>query len=198
MSEQYLMHHGVLGQKWGVRRYQNEDGSYKYGAEGRYNPSGSHSIAKQTKNVTSYAIRNVKANGLREGMKRNTAAAVIGVKKNYKYAKDTVANVKDTKSAGKLAVGVGAKALGTAVQIDGIKRQAATLGAVAIGASGSMALGTVATGNAFVGAATAGVIGAMTLPVVASELAIGGLERSVGTYITKYGDSKIKELHDNK
>ena len=28
-----LYHHGILGQKWGVRRYQNEDGSYT--AEGR-------------------------------------------------------------------------------------------------------------------------------------------------------------------
>lgn len=27
MSEKYLEHHGVKGQRWGVRRYQNEDGT---------------------------------------------------------------------------------------------------------------------------------------------------------------------------
>lgn len=27
-SSLYLAHHGIKGQKWGVRRYQNEDGSY--------------------------------------------------------------------------------------------------------------------------------------------------------------------------
>lgn len=28
MHEQYLMHWGIKGQKWGIRRYQNEDGTY--------------------------------------------------------------------------------------------------------------------------------------------------------------------------
>ena len=31
-----LYHHGIKGQKWGVRRFQNEDGSLKPAGEGRY------------------------------------------------------------------------------------------------------------------------------------------------------------------
>ena len=32
----YLVHHGILGQKWGVRRYQNSDGSYTEAGKKRY------------------------------------------------------------------------------------------------------------------------------------------------------------------
>lgn len=46
--EVYLIHHGVRGMKWGIRRYQNEDGSYKAGAEGRYDPEPSGKKRKKS------------------------------------------------------------------------------------------------------------------------------------------------------
>ena len=32
----YLSHHGIKGQKWGVRRFQNEDGTLTPEGEKRY------------------------------------------------------------------------------------------------------------------------------------------------------------------
>jgi hypothetical protein len=53
----YLMHHGVLGQKWGVRRFQNADGSLT--------AAGKQKLAKykerQLKNTESFYNRNLRS-----------------------------------------------------------------------------------------------------------------------------------------
>lgn len=39
MKSTYLMHHGIKGQKWGIRRYENEDGSLTEEGKKRYSKS---------------------------------------------------------------------------------------------------------------------------------------------------------------
>ena len=54
-----LYHFGVKGQKWGQRRYQNTDGSYKSGAEGRYDGDGSNG-PKRTSSIKN-SLKSAKA-----------------------------------------------------------------------------------------------------------------------------------------
>lgn len=42
----YLCHHGILGMKWGIRRYQNPDGSLTAAGKARYGSSNTNSIKK--------------------------------------------------------------------------------------------------------------------------------------------------------
>ena len=46
-SDEELSHHGILGQKWGVRRYQNKDGSLTSAGKKRYDEDGSLTSAEQ-------------------------------------------------------------------------------------------------------------------------------------------------------
>lgn len=61
-QEEYLAHHGILGQKWGVRRYQNEDGTLTPEGKKRYrNADGS--LTKAGKRVYEKNQRTVKTYG---------------------------------------------------------------------------------------------------------------------------------------
>ena len=42
----FIAHHGIKGQKWGVRRFQNADGSLTKAGKERYNEQNSRNIAK--------------------------------------------------------------------------------------------------------------------------------------------------------
>lgn len=48
MYELYLAHHGIVGMKWGVRRYQNPDGSLTAAGKLRYAPDGNGGYRKLT------------------------------------------------------------------------------------------------------------------------------------------------------
>ncbi len=117
----YLAHHGVKGQKWGVRRYQNEDGSYtEEGAKRRRseNKQGISDGAKKALKVGAIAagtaLAAIGAYKLRQAVDipyvthfaaKNTKEFVKGA---YDKAKDTKIGKfagKTLKDAGKAAIG---------------------------------------------------------------------------------------------
>lgn len=80
-----LMHHGIKGQRWGVRRFQYEDGSYTQAGLARYNKSESE--YKQSKGNLKSAVKAYRSGTGSEGSVQNARAKYDKSKAELKRAK---------------------------------------------------------------------------------------------------------------
>ena len=96
-----LVHHGILGMKWGVRRFQNEDGSLTAAGKKRY---GDDAPESKEKNQTGKSVDTKKvAVGVAAGAAviTGTVLAAYLVKK---YGGKNISEISDTVDVGKAAL----------------------------------------------------------------------------------------------
>jgi len=98
-SDDYLVHHGILGQKWGVRRYQNKDGSLT--------ELGKRRVGKMSEADRQYGIHNEIAadyGNVSGGLKNSSKAAnnaseiaskMASIRKNREKSKMDVSQMSD-------------------------------------------------------------------------------------------------------
>lgn len=103
-DEQYLAHYGVKGMKWGVRRYQNYDGSYTKRGVNRFKQAEKqYESAKQLQKMAKAGRKKggaITANGQRYATTRNTVKeANQYVKSSKKEMKKAYKNLKYDKLA---------------------------------------------------------------------------------------------------
>lgn len=63
MNDLYLAHHGIKGQKWGVRRFQNPDGSLTEAGKKRQVRIYNRELAKNERKAAKYYLGAVNASG---------------------------------------------------------------------------------------------------------------------------------------
>lgn len=70
-----LYHHGILGQKWGIRRFQNKDGSLTAAGRARY--EGEVSKAKEGYKQAKKEAREANGGVLSDGAKKNIKRGAV-------------------------------------------------------------------------------------------------------------------------
>lgn len=141
--QEELYHHGVLGMKWGVRRYQNPDGSYtaagrkRYGMDLDINDKSRQNIAKirtgEAKRRLDVAKANNSTNNVRlaelQGRVRSAKQNEKNMKRVDKGAKRMARGETITSSKAKRAIAIGTAALASAALTAFLNSRAADLSA---------------------------------------------------------------------
>jgi len=89
VDNNYLAHHGIKGQKWGIRRFQNEDGSLTSAGKQRYKEDARYakSVKKDLDSYEKDAVKEV-AEYNKADIKRNRyAQASMAYRERNNYAK---------------------------------------------------------------------------------------------------------------
>lgn len=166
MDNNTLQHWGVKGMKWGIRRYQNEDGSLT--------PAGKRKYAKQKQKEKEHRERVSGKSASLEKMtdtERNRYAQrrikTMGGKENAIISETTNYLGKELKTAAKGVVGTVASSAATGLTVGGISIAA---GSSAVVAGSTFVSGLIAGGVFGVGAAVT-VLGATAISRGANYIA---------------------------
>lgn len=114
MSELVLIHHGIKGQKWGIRRFQNKDGSLTPAGKKRVAKLESQYISLTGKKINS---QSAKPKTIEERTKElQSQKAYLQTQKDILDLNRQIASLKpDTRSAGRKFIEKNAPAIGKIV-----------------------------------------------------------------------------------
>lgn len=97
MDMNELQHHGIKGQKWGVRRYQNADGTLTSEGKKRYSEQGTLNTESQSASSSNQTKKIVKAAVVSALTVASVAAVSTYAAKNPEKVKNMISKVKDSK-----------------------------------------------------------------------------------------------------